>query len=213
MLWGEKTQDLLSKKTIAIVGSGGLGCSIGLALSGIGISEFYVIDFDKIELHNIHRQIAFSKNDVGLDKSIVLSQKMQDRSLSKVSSIIGDFEHFTSLNKVPDIILDATDNLESRKQIDEFAKIHNIPWIYASVEEFRGQVAFFDKSCFDDVFNISKLEPKGIASPMVVQIASFSANLALRYLSDLKIEKDMLHYLSYTNNGEFRMNKFKLTSQ
>jgi len=210
MLWGEKTQDILATKSVAIVGSGGMGCSLGLTLSGLGLKEFYMIDFDKVEVHNIHRQIAFSKKDNGLEKAVVLSKIIEDRSFSKATPIVGDFEHFTSLSIVPDLILDATDNLATRKQINDFAKKNNIPWIYASVEEFRGQVAFFENASFDEVFKTSILPPKGVIAPMVTQIATLSANLASRYLAGLKIKKDTLHYMYYKDDGDFCVDKFSL---
>jgi adenylyltransferase/sulfurtransferase len=210
MLWGEDTQNILSTKSVAIVGSGGMGCSLGLALSGLGLKEFYMIDFDKIEIHNIHRQIAFSKQDDGLEKAVVLSKIIENRSFSKATPIVHDFEYFTNLSIKPDLILDATDNLATRKQINDFAKKNNIPWIYASVEEFRGQVAFFENASFDEVFKISVLPPKGVIAPMVAQIATLSANLASRYLANLKVKKDILHYMYYKDDGDFCVDKFTL---
>lgn len=210
MLWGEKTQEVLASKSVAIIGCGGMGCSLGLVLSGLGIKEFYMIDFDRVEVHNIHRQIAFAKNDDGKLKAEVLSDKMRARSLSEITPIVGSFEDFTKKSIVPDLILDATDNLQTRKEINDFAKANNIPWIYASVEEFRGQVAFFENSSFDEIFKISALPPKGVIAPMVAQIATLSANLASRYLAGLKIKKDVLHYLYYKDDGEFCLDKFAL---
>ena len=60
LLWGEETQKSLASKKIAIIGSGGLGCSVALALSGSGIGEIDLVDFDKVELHNVHRQRMFA---------------------------------------------------------------------------------------------------------------------------------------------------------
>ena len=210
MLWGEETQELLATKSVAIVGSGGIGCSLGLTLSGLGLKKFYIIDFDTVEIHNTHRQIAFSKQDTGLEKARVLSQMIEGRSFSKAIPIVEDFKHFTSLSIKPDLILDATDNLATRKQINDFAKKNNIPWIYSSVEEFRGQVAFFKNASFDEVFKISTLPPKGITAPMVGQIATLSANLASRYLANLKVKNDILHYMYYKDDGDFCVDKFSL---
>ncbi|NKQ39961.1 MAG: ThiF family adenylyltransferase, partial [Sulfurovum sp.] len=58
-LWGEATQRSLEKKKIAIIGAGGLGCTLAMALGTSGIGEVHVVDFDTVSLHNIHRQIAF----------------------------------------------------------------------------------------------------------------------------------------------------------
>ncbi|MEJ2489400.1 MAG: ThiF family adenylyltransferase, partial [Sulfurovaceae bacterium] len=62
-LWGAQKQEALQDKSIAIIGAGGLGSSLALALSGSGIGDIDVVDFDRVSLHNIHRQIAFRLED------------------------------------------------------------------------------------------------------------------------------------------------------
>ena len=210
LLWGEDTQKSLSSKKIAIIGSGGLGCSIALALSGSGIGEIELVDFDKIELHNIHRQIGFRSCDVGKYKCEVLADLLRERNPHiTVNSNSNDFEKYAKNSNSLDLLIDATDNLQTRSQIDKFAKEQKIPWIYGSVEEFKGFVALFVDKDFSS-FPIIESTPRGIAAPMVMQIASFEANLALRYLCGLSVEQDTLHYLYYTDSGEFNLKKFKI---
>ena len=212
-LWGEETQASLASKKIAIIGSGGLGSSIGIALSGSGIGEIYCIDFDTVATHNIHRQVAFVAGDEGKYKAEVLAQLINNRNPNiKAIAITQNFEGFTEQNIEVDLIIDATDNLPSRSQIDSYAKSKNTPWIYGSVEAFNGQVCFFDKASFNDSFKISDHKPAGIAAPIVMQIASFQANLALRFLADLPIQKDKLHFIYYNNLGELIMQKFGVSS-
>ena len=212
LLWGEETQKSLSSKKIAIIGSGGLGCSVALALSGSGIGEVDLVDFDKVELHNVHRQIGFKSCDVGKYKCEVLAQLLRERNPNiKVVSNSNDFEKYAKNCNDLDLIIDATDNLQTRSQIDKYAKEQNIPWIYGSVEEFKGFVALFVDKDFSS-FPIIESSPRGIAAPMVMQIASFEANLALRYLAGLKTDKDTLYYLYYKEDGEFEVKKFKIGS-
>jgi molybdopterin/thiamine biosynthesis adenylyltransferase len=64
-LWGEEVQRKLQEKRIVIVGSGGLGSSLGFALGATGVGEIHVVDFDEVSLHNIHRQIVFKMGDEG----------------------------------------------------------------------------------------------------------------------------------------------------
>jgi adenylyltransferase/sulfurtransferase len=90
----------------------------------------------------------------------------------KVLAFDMDFEAFKGLGNTYDLILDATDNLPVRAEIDNYAKKTNTPWIYASVEEFNGQICFFDKANFE-VFNISDHKPGGIAAPIVIISAHF----------------------------------------
>jgi adenylyltransferase/sulfurtransferase len=103
--------------------------------------------------------------------------------------------------------LDATDNLLTREAIDKYAKSINTPWIYASVEEFNGQVCFFEEASFQ-VFNSSNHQVGGNVAPMVMHIASLQATLALRYLAGLSIVKDKLYYLYFNELGELITQKF-----
>ena len=209
-LWGEEKQNLLQNKNIAIIGCGGLGCSLAIALGSSGIGTIHLIDFDKVELHNIHRQIGFSINDVGEYKAHALASHIKNRSpFVEVVSHEIDFETFSTLNTSLDLIIDATDNLPVRAKIDQYANKINKPWIYGSVEAFNGQVCFFEESDFS-AFKITNKKPEGIAAPIVMHIASLQANLAIRFLIDLPIKKDLLYYLYFNNEGELITQKFKM---
>ena len=210
MLWGEDTQNLLAQKSVLIVGSGGLGCSVALALSGSGIGRVDIVDFDKVEIHNIHRQVLFTIDDCGEFKAKVASDRIKKRNPYLKSDFYTiSFSELIKQNPKYDLIIDATDNLEVRVEIDNFAKKEDIAWVYGSVEEFNAQVCLFKEASFD-MFAIDKVEPKGIAAAMVMQAASFEANLALRYLAKLELASDILYYLYYNNIGEFEVKKFNL---
>ena len=209
-LWGKEKQDLLQEKKIAIIGCGGLGSSLALALGSSGIGTIYCIDFDKIEIHNIHRQIAFNTEDEGSYKCEVVSKLITKRSpYVKAISKNMDFEEFSKQEIELDLIIDATDNLKVRAKIDKYAKKQNLPWIYGSVEEFNGQVCMFEESDFS-AFRINDKTPEGIAAPIVMHIASLQANLALRYLVGLSVKKDLLYYLYFDDNGELITQKFNM---
>ncbi len=210
-LWGEKMQTSLQNKRIAIIGCGGLGCSLGIALGASGIGLIDLVDFDEVGIHNIHRQIAFKVGDEGRKKCEVLKELMIGRCpFVKVNTFDMDFEAFCNENNSYDLIVDATDNLPVRAKIDEFSKKKNIPWIYGSVEAFHGQVCFFDNASFESVFNVSDHKPDGIACPIVMNIASLQANLALRFLAGLIVKKDFLYYCFFNDDGIFETQKFGL---
>jgi len=207
-LWGEDTQSSLTSKKIAIIGSGGLGCSLALALGTSGIGQIDMVDFDTVGLHNIHRQIAFRLQDEGELKAEVVVKLLKEKNpFIKTNALCIDFKAFTKLENSYDLILDATDNLQTREDIDRYAKSQNIPWIYGSVEEFNGQVCFFEKSSFQ-VFNNSDHQVGGNIASMVMHIASLQATLALRYLTNLSVVKDKLYYLYFNSEGELITQKF-----
>ena len=207
-LWGEETQASLENKKIAIIGSGGLGCSLAMALGTSGIGQIDMVDFDTVGLHNIHRQVAFTLNDENRLKAEVVVELMKNKNpFITANAHTMDFEAFTKLENSYDLILDATDNLQTRYDIDKYARKEKTPWIYASVEEFNGQVCFFDEASFQ-VFNLSDHKPGGITAPIVMHIASLQANLALRYLAGLPVVKDKLYYLYFNDDGELITQKF-----
>lgn len=210
-LWGEETQQSLQNKRIAIIGSGGLGSSLAFALGASGIGEIHMVDFDTVSLHNIHRQIAFKMGDEGKYKAEVCSRLIEGRCpYVKAYAHVCTFEEFTHKNIEVDLIIDATDNLPSRGAINTYAVSKALPWIYGSVEAFNGQVCFFEKASFTELFKITSKTPAGIAAPIVMHIASLQANLALRYLAGLSVKKDYLYYLFFNEEGELVTQKFLL---
>ena len=208
-LWGKERQDALQNKKIAIIGAGGLGSSLAFALGSSGIGEIHMVDFDTVSTHNIHRQIAFKIGDEGKSKAALNALLIEERCpFVKAISHECDFETFAQKNITVDLVLDATDNLKTRAQIDDYCKSKNLPWIYGSVEAFHGQVCFFENSSFRDAFKITSQTPAGIAAPIVMHIASLQANLALRYLAGLSVKTDWLYYLFFNNDGELITQKF-----
>ena len=212
MLWGEETQLSLQNKKIAIIGCGGLGSSIAFALGSSGIGEIHLVDFDDVSIHNIHRQIAFNINDEGKNKASVNAEVIQQRCpYVKAIAHTCNFEAFAKKKIELDLIMDATDNLDTRAQISSYANDADLAWVYGSVEAYHGQVCFFDKASFNDLFKITQRAPAGITCPMVMHIASLQSNLALRYLAGLSVKKDFLYYLFFNDEGEMITQRFSLS--
>lgn len=216
-LWGLEVQKSLLHKSVLIVGSGGLGCSLGIALGGSGVGRIDLLDFDEVSYHNLHRQIAFELDDLGKKKCEVLKQTIVSRNpYVEVNSYDIDLQSFIkeydSMKKRVkyDLIIDATDNLPTRAMIDSFAKSVKTLWLYGSVEEFHGYVCLFENISFESIFQINNRTPKGITAPIVMQIASIQANIALRYLANYKVAKDKLYYCYYDQDGDFCLQKFGL---
>ena len=213
-LWGEETQVSLQSKKIAIIGSGGLGSSLAFALGASGIGEIHMIDFDEVSLHNIHRQVAFKVGDEGKNKALINTDLIMKRCpYVKAIAHECNFLEWTQKNIEVDLIIDATDNLPTRGEINAYAKQINSPWLYGSVEAFHGQVCFINDASFTDAFKIIKKTPAGIAAPIVMHIASLQANLALRFLAGLSVKKDMLYYIFFNEEGELITQKFNLPKQ
>lgn len=209
-LWGEETQNALQHKRIAIIGCGGLGCSLALALGASGIGTIHLVDFDTVSLHNIHRQVILTLQTEGDYKADVVASMVKARSpFVDIVTHKVRFEDFAEAMPELDLIIDATDNLPTRLAINNAAKSRGLVWLYGSVEAWNGQVALFDRADFS-LFQITDRKPAGIAAPIVMHIASLQANLALRYLAKLPVVKDKLYYLFFNPDGELVTQKFHL---
>ena len=200
---GKENQELLSKKSVLIVGCGGLGNIIATTISCIGLKKIYLIDFDTIERHNIHRQFQFCEQDIGKSKSIMLSKKIERCNDTEIIALSSKFDEEIDI-KV-DLVFDATDNFETRIKIDKFAKKNNIPWIYASVEEFVGQVGVFKKTSFD-IFATKKITSKGQLPPMVNLIGSISSMLGVKTL--IGKQEEILYFIDFKE--DLKVKKFNL---
>jgi molybdopterin-synthase adenylyltransferase len=133
--FGEKGQRRLRKSRVVIVGCGGLGANILNLLTRAGAGYIRVIDGDKVEPGNLHRQVLYTERDVidGMNKAQVAVQRV-----SEFNSDVSLEPHVARLNadnaiellSDVDLILDGTDNFESRYIINDFAVKTKTPWIY-----------------------------------------------------------------------------------
>ena len=196
-------QKELSKKSVLVVGAGGLGNVVMSEIGCIGLKEIYLIDFDMIELHNIHRQFQFKDTDIGKYKAKVLA----DRTHRCGTKIIPIVEEFNDFDKKVDLVIDCTDNFEVRQKIDNFAKKNNIPWVYSSVESWVGQVCLFKEKNLD-IFNLSEHKVAGVMPSMVGLIGSIQASIATKYLAGVDVEMDKLYYIDFTK--ELKISGFKV---
>ncbi|MGP1450652.1 MAG: HesA/MoeB/ThiF family protein [Wolinella sp.] len=211
-LMGKERMEILRTKKVAIIGSGGLGCSLGIALAGSGVGELHLVDFDTVSLSNIHRQIAFKISDVGRLKCDSLRDLLKDRGETEILSFNENLSEYFARNFDIDLIVDATDNLPARAKLDEIAKNRALPWLYASVEAWHGQVCLIEKGDFSG-FKISERQPEGVATPMVMQIASIAGNLALRYLSGLVVKRDYLYYCAFNSEGALQLSAYGIVQR
>lgn len=210
-LWGENTQQLLSTKKIAIIGCGGLGSTLAITLGSSGIGEIHLVDFDTVSIHNIHRQIAFKMSDEGRLKCECVKELVASRYDGvRLITYAESFEEFAKKGLSFDLLIDATDNLPTRAQLEEYAKSKSMPWLYASVEEWHGQVCLFKNAQYAKSFVINDRKPAGIAPPIVAFIASFEANIALRYLAGLEVAPDVLNYLYFDATGQLVHKAYKM---
>jgi len=144
---GEEGQLKLKKSSVLVVGAGGLGCPVLQYLTAAGVGTIGVIDFDKIELSNLQRQVLFTTNDVGKNKAEVACQKLSE--LNPLVKFCVYPERLTTDNALElfnqfDIVIDGSDNFSTRYLVNDTAVITNTPLVYGAVHKFEGQVSVFN---------------------------------------------------------------------
>jgi len=141
---GIEGQKKLINATVALVGMGGLGCPVSQSLIASGIGKLKIIDGDKVELSNLHRQPLYGVEDIGRLKVQVAKEKLMQLNESAIVEPIEEFlDENNGLNFVKDatIIIDATDNIQTRQLIDQLSKKLEIPMVYGGLYRYEGQVA------------------------------------------------------------------------
>ena len=143
----ENAQMALKKSTVLVVGAGGLGCPILLYLAAAGIGKIGIVDFDNIEIENLHRQILFDESEVGRPKAIVAGEKIKKLhpyvNIEVFNKAI-DYENVTSIISDYDVIVDGSDNFATRYLLNDACVIMDKPYIYGAVFQYEGQVSSFN---------------------------------------------------------------------
>ena len=143
---GETGQQKLLASRVLVVGAGGLGCPLLLNLASCGVGYITIVDFDRVESHNLHRQPLFKPDDVGKGKSAAAARFLEERfPHCRVNAVDAMFDPKMAVSMVPeaDILVDCSDNLQVRYLMDDVAQIYQKPWVHASVSKFNLQWALF----------------------------------------------------------------------
>lgn len=144
---GEKGQQQLLNAKVLVIGAGGLGCPALQYLAGAGIGEIGIVDYDIVSVSNLQRQVLYGNSSIGKLKSLAARERLQD--LNDTIKIVAYPEKLTHRNAITlfqqyDIIVDGTDNFESRYLINDASLITNKPMVYGAIHKFEGQVSVFN---------------------------------------------------------------------
>ena len=153
-------QERIRLASVAIVGVGALGSFQAMAMSRAGIGRLHLIDRDYVDLSNLHRQWLYEEEDAesGVPKAIAAKKRLE-RINSEVQ-YTAEISDLTSGNAQElldhaDLILDGTDNFETRYLINDFAVSQRIPWIYGGAVASTGivmPVLPFETACLRCIY-------------------------------------------------------------
>ena len=145
--FGLEGQHKLLQAKVLVIGAGGLGCPALQYLVAAGVGTIGIVDEDIVSITNLHRQILFTVDDIGLPKASIAKERLA--KLNPEITIAAYNERLTTSNALAiinayDIVIDATDNFSSRYLINDACVLLNKPIVYGAVSQFEGQVAILN---------------------------------------------------------------------
>ena len=144
---GREGQEKLKSAKVLLIGAGGLGCPAAVYLGAAGVGTLGIIDFDKVDVSNLHRQIAFHKSDVGRYKAEVLRERIEANNpyvSVKIYKERFSLENSQTLFDEYDIIVDGCDNFSTRYLSNDAAFFAGKPLVYGAIHKFQGQASVFN---------------------------------------------------------------------
>ncbi|WP_405575879.1 molybdopterin-synthase adenylyltransferase MoeB [Winogradskyella sp. Asnod2-B02-A] len=194
---GQTGQNKLSNAKVLVVGAGGLGCPILQYLTAAGIGTIGIIDFDTVEVSNLQRQVLFGTSSLGKNKAEAAKTRLQD--LNDTITITAYPERLTHKNAIDlfnqyDIIVDGTDNFETRYLINDASIITNKPLVFGAIYKFEGQVSVFNYNNGPSYRCLFKKQPQnntlncsevGVLGILPGIIGTMQANEVLKIVLDI----------------------------
>ena len=220
---GEQGQLALTKAKVLIIGVGGLGNPAALYLAAAGIGKLILVDGDTIELSNLPRQILFNEHNINSNKadtaSDTLQQQFPDTEIEVLDEMFDQELADYYLNEV-DLVLDCTDNINSRYLINRLCVQAKKPLIIGAATGFDGQHLMVNpqdssSACYHCLYPSSEKAPAnncqtaGILGPVLAIISGMQALTAIKFLTANKIPTNQLSLFDGLTNQwqQFTINK------
>ena len=216
-------QKKIIQSKVLIVGMGGLGCPVAEFLTRAGVGSLGLVDSDKVNLSNIHRQSLYDNGD--LKKFKVKAAKKKLNKINSKTKVICykirlNNNNYNKIIKNYDYIVDGSDNFKTKFLINDFCKISNKFLVTGAISKFDGHIFTFDfkdkkTPCIRDFFQEEKIsddifncEYEGILGTVAGIIGTIQANEILKKI--LNIGKDLNGHILILDllNLNFRKVKF-----
>ncbi|QUM76155.1 molybdopterin-synthase adenylyltransferase MoeB [Moritella sp. 24] len=188
-------QEALKQANVLIIGAGGLGCASSQYLASAGMGKMTLVDFDHIELSNLQRQLLHRDSRIGEFKSMSAKHELQQINphceVQAITTKLSEDE-LTDLIKLHDIVLDCTDNVDTREQINRACFASRTPLVSGAAIRMEGQISVFtyadDEPCYQclsQLFGSGTLScvESGIMAPMVGIIGAMQAMEAIKVVA------------------------------
>lgn len=208
--FGLKAHQKLSQKSALLLGIGGLGSTVSQFLVSAGLGKIILVDRDSVELSNLTRQLLYTTDDIGTTKVSAAESRLKamNPEVNIQAMHDPDLNALEALCQNVDLLIDATDNFESRYTVNQWSLRYQKPLLSASAIGTNGQVILFEPNhqqpCYACLYpdngdeTSNRCVDQGVLSTVVGMIANTQAHMALMYLAEKNIEHGVLHCF----NGE-----------
>ncbi|MBQ0720267.1 MAG: molybdopterin-synthase adenylyltransferase MoeB [Gammaproteobacteria bacterium] len=193
--FGFDGQEQLAASTVLVLGVGGLGCAAAQYLCTAGVGRLILVDDDRVELSNLHRQVLHGEDDIGR-----LKVESADDSLRRlnpaaaIETVTARLDDVALLGKIKSsqLVLDCSDNLATRRQLNRLCFEAKTPLVSGAAIRFEGQIAVYPMTesapcyeCFSQRFGEQQLScvESGVLAPLVGIVGSLQALEAIKLLS------------------------------
>jgi molybdopterin/thiamine biosynthesis adenylyltransferase len=226
-----ENQKKIEKSRVLIIGAGGLGNPCALYLAGAGVGHISILDFDTVSISNLHRQIAFTANDIGKFKSDVLANRLRELNpYIEVHSLNFTLKesHAKGLISQYDLVVDGTDNFTTKFLIHSACFETKTKLIQGSISAWEGIIHYFDfmddqSPCLGCLYPkrpeegcVQNCAEAGVMGPTAGVFGSMMASVALKTLIGMKNSTQGVSYtfdlLSFKSQ-QFKFNKNLLCPQ
>ncbi|PIR37187.1 MAG: adenylyltransferase [Alphaproteobacteria bacterium CG11_big_fil_rev_8_21_14_0_20_39_49] len=216
---GYKGQEKLLSSKVLVVGAGGLGCPALLYLTASGIGTLGIIDSDRVELSNLQRQILYESSDIGEYKCDSAKEALHDLNPDiniECHNIRLDKSNIDEIISGYDLIIDGTDNIETRLLLNDSCYKHRLTLVSAAIHGFIGHLYVFkafwgkDYPCYRCIFpaiegqQMPDCSESGVMGSVAGVMGSMLATEAIKELLDIEHSpsKNMVIYDAL--NTDFR---------
>jgi len=190
---GEAGQEKLLNAHVLIVGMGGLGCPVSLYLAAAGIGQLSICDGDTVDQSNLQRQVLYTSDDCGKPKVECARQRLNKLNPEVQISVYAEEVTEEILAVDYSLVVDCTDNLAARQQLNAHCYQRAIPLVSASALGWEGQLMAFDfghnaSLCLNCIIDQDSAEPMmncgnaGVVGPVLGAMGSLQATTVIRVL-------------------------------
>jgi len=211
---GISGQEKLKAAKVLVIGAGGLGCPVLQYLVAAGVGTIGVVDDDKVDVTNLHRQILYSADDVGKGKAETAVQKLTTMNPYvnlKAISVRLDESNAAEIIAGYDLVIDGSDNFPTRYLVNDVCVELNKPLVFGSILRFEGQVSVFNykngptyRCLFPEAEEGDNCEVAGVIGILPGIIGTYMANEAIKIICEigeiLSGKLLVLNALGNTNN-------------